>query len=626
MGFRPLLPLLALAAVLAPAAPAGAGTFEGRLEIRHSDDFAKRESSTRYALVRAGRRYRLVPTRTPAVAAGRRVVVRGRRTGNTIRGRVTPARAHAAYHTISLGARKTAVLLFNFTSDTREPWTPAQVRQRVFTDADSSNGFYKEQSYDQVELVGKLQPDGDVYGWHTIAASPSVCDVNVWTPQARSAATAAGADLSGYDHIIYVFPEQQSCGWAGLGELGASQSWINGDISVRVVAHELGHNMGLHHASSYSCTSAGAPVAISSSCTQSEYGDPFDVMGCCTSRHSHAWHLQKLGYIAASDVQTITTSGTYTVRSAISQSADVQLLRVSRAGTPLGGPGQYYYLELRTAGGVFDSFLSTNPVVQGVSIRAMGEPTPHPFIQTRLLDATPGSASGFLDAALPVGQTFSDGTISITTTAVDGPTATVEVSMADVLAPARPGNLRSVLTPGGARLSWDPSSDNIAVTGYKIYRDGVEIGSTPGIAYDVSAPAGSAHSYEVQAYDAAGNRSTRSTAHTVSVPAPPPAAPEPPPPSPPPAADVTAPVVRLARLPRTARARRAMVVTASALDEGGIARLELRIDGVRRRVVAASQLTYRWKLPHRGRRAHRIEVRAWDTSWNVGTTSARLKR
>ena len=90
-----------------------------------------------------------------------------------------------------------------------------------------------------------------------------------------------------------------------------TESWINGDLSVRVTGHELSHNLGLHHAGAWFCTGAsGQAVAISGSCRLSEYNDPFDVMGSRGSRHSHGWHLQRLGVLQASNVQTVTTSGT----------------------------------------------------------------------------------------------------------------------------------------------------------------------------------------------------------------------------------------------------------------------------------------------------------------------------
>lgn len=57
-------------------------------------------------------------------------------------------------------------------------------------------------------------------------------------------------------------------------------------------------------------------------------------------------------------------------------------------------------------------------------------------------------------------------------------------------------------------LSWTASIDNVGVTGYKIYRDGVEIGSTSETSYsDTGLAFNTFHCYTGKAYDAAGNMS-----------------------------------------------------------------------------------------------------------------------
>jgi Big-like domain-containing protein/gametolysin peptidase M11 len=446
---------VAIAAAALPAVPAEAApaVYRGKLEIRHSDYFAGGRAHTSYRLVRGRHRTRLVLKRAPHVPSGSAVVVRGRRSGSRIRGTLRPRGiAHAAR--VAAGPRKTAVVLINFTTDRSTPFSTDDARQVVFTAPTSVNAFYTDESYGAVSLVGELHSDGDVFGWYELDASGEGCPVETWASKARAAAAEDGFVRTNYDHVVYVFPEQSSCGgWTGLGEIPGGQSWINGSLSTRVIAHELGHNMGLHHASSLSCTSGGAPVTFSSTCTPDEYGDPFDVMGK-KLRHNNAWHMRQTGFMPAGNERTVSADGTYTLTSAIARGSGAQLLRV-----PRGDTGLYYDLELRSSGGVFEDYLSTDPAVQGVTVHL--DPDVEEITQSFLLDTTPGSSSGTADAALAAGRTFTDGDLSISVLSVSGTTAKVSVATApppDTTPPSAPPPEPTVPPPG------TPPADNTAPT------------------------------------------------------------------------------------------------------------------------------------------------------------------
>ena len=66
-------------------------------------------------------------------------------------------------------------------------------------------------------------------------------------------------------------------------------------------------------------------------------------------------------------------------------------------------------------------------------------------------------------------------------------------------------------------LSWTASTDNVAVTGYEVRRDGVLIGSPVGTTFnDTGRAASTTYSYTVLATDAAGNDSGTASAQATT--------------------------------------------------------------------------------------------------------------
>ncbi|MEV8034422.1 glycoside hydrolase family 6 protein [Streptomyces sp. NPDC086182] len=82
----------------------------------------------------------------------------------------------------------------------------------------------------------------------------------------------------------------------------------------------------------------------------------------------------------------------------------------------------------------------------------------------------------------------------------------------DTQAPTVPGGLAvSSTTSNSATLSWSASTDNTAVTGYDVYRDGTKVGSATTTSYtDSGLAASTTYAYTVKAKDAAGNVSASS--------------------------------------------------------------------------------------------------------------------
>jgi chitodextrinase len=108
--------------------------------------------------------------------------------------------------------------------------------------------------------------------------------------------------------------------------------------------------------------------------------------------------------------------------------------------------------------------------------------------QPSLVDATPNTAgaSAWNDAALAVGQSLTDPVsgITITTTAVTLGSATVSVTVPGAgTAPGAPPNVVATPVTGGADLTWSAATDDIGVTGYRVYRNGALLGTTAGLSF-----------------------------------------------------------------------------------------------------------------------------------------------
>lgn len=504
----------------------GSRAFEGRLVSRHGDTFSAVKPRFQYMLKRDdGTQLELEfgDERKPSASPGARVRVKGVRRGDqvavaadsieTVSGPTVPSAATAL-------TKKVAVVLVKF-SKKGPPYTPAYAEGIAFTNPDSVASYYAETSGGGVSLTG------DVFGWYTIPDTNATCSYGTWAASANTAAAAAGVDLSAYDNVVYAFPSTSACGWTGLAHMPGRSSWLNGSggMGLYTMAHELGHNFGTHHASSLSCTESGVRVSLSASstnCTASEYGDPFSIMGASTRWHTNV-ALGNFGWLQPANTLDVTSSGDYLLKPIESyDTAAVQSLRIARSSS------SYLTLELRQSGlSAFDVFSASDPVVNGVSVRVAAPYTTRS--QSKLVDATPSTAS-FWDGALAVGRTLVDPVTgaSITTLGVSPAGAMVRVDLdppddgggttpaPDSVAPTAPSALTATMSKGKkVALAWSPSSDNVGVSGYRIYRNGSQLTTTSGTSFTDTLSGKPSATYYVVAYDAAGNVSPPSASASI---------------------------------------------------------------------------------------------------------------
>ena len=135
------------------------------------------------------------------------------------------------------------------------------------------------------------------------------------------------------------------------------------------------------------------------------------------------------------------------------------------------------------------------------------------------------TTTSFQDTGLTAGTTYSytvaaydaAGNVSAQSTA---PSATTQAP--DTTPPSVPAGLSATaVSSTQINLSWTASTDNVGVTGYDVFRNGTQVGTTTTTSYqDTGLTAGTTYSYTVAAYDAAGNVSAQSTAASATTQAP----------------------------------------------------------------------------------------------------------
>ncbi|MFF2520690.1 discoidin domain-containing protein [Streptomyces liangshanensis] len=88
----------------------------------------------------------------------------------------------------------------------------------------------------------------------------------------------------------------------------------------------------------------------------------------------------------------------------------------------------------------------------------------------------------------------------------------------DTTAPSTPGGLRATgTTANSVSLAWNPSTDNVGVTGYRVYRGTQLVATVTGTTHtDSGLTPATPYSYTVRAVDAAGNASPAGTAVTAT--------------------------------------------------------------------------------------------------------------
>src|SRR5262249_2160224 len=130
--------------------------------------------------------------------------------------------------------------------------------------------------------------------------------------------------------------------------------------------------------------------------------------------------------------------------------------------------------------------------------------------------------AGYSDTGLLPSISYTYSVVAVDAAAnVSAPSTSVSVTtVSDTVPPSAPTGLAgSAASSNSISLTWIASSDNVAVTGYRILRNGQPIGTSTAVSYSDSGLAASTdYTYAVVALDAAGNASEPSASIVVTTP------------------------------------------------------------------------------------------------------------
>jgi uncharacterized repeat protein (TIGR01451 family) len=368
-----------------------------------------------------------------------------------------------------------------------------------------------------------------------------------------------------------------------------------------------------------------------------EYVAYHDVMGEWKSGHFHnnAPHKVDMGWIPDSSIQTVTTSGTYTIAPLETSTSAIQIIKIPKADT-----GQYYLLEYRQPIG-FDAQLP-GATVSGIGINVSGldasiiDPAIDWFITgAKLVDNTPGDYT-FNNQTLTDGNTFDDIANGIEITQLshnasgavvqinfvstscvkDNPTVTISplsqsgdvgetltytVEVKNNNSPACGANtfgLSSFLPPGFSAI-FTPASLNLASDSISIVQ--MEVTSDVGLTDSNNTFSAIATNSVDPTYFGSGSAS-----YVVFT-------------------DVTKPVVTIIKPDKRTKVKfNSIPVQATATDDVTVVKMELYINNVLTSQTNTNSLNYVWATQNIAKGKYTVLFKAYDTAGNVGQSSVEI--
>lgn len=369
-----------------------ASHFRGRIQTLAIDEIDKSTGKLRcrfvhYLSTEDGKRYQIEDKK--GVLRGVKPSWKMSIQGNLVENKVivedakpldVPAESEQLQDTI--GEQRTLVALLNSPDDLSQPFTIKDVEDEIINNPNSTDKFFRENSYEKVWL------NADFIDWQTLPHNSTDYSDNSFSLFDDTIDTLDPiVNFQDYERLIFIYTDTDrgfSCGLATLGK-GTLSSSGDGDFTASItyiseecmnsnkISHEFGHNLGFYHASSVA--SAGPyfipenllDLLSSFSAEYEEYGDRDDNMGGFNSYGSYGlghfstiWKSQAQ-WIDATQIQEADTSGEYIIDQVEISSTGIKALKIP-VGKDVNGQDFHYWLEYRKNLGSFDSTDEVNIV------------------------------------------------------------------------------------------------------------------------------------------------------------------------------------------------------------------------------------------------------------------------
>jgi hypothetical protein len=360
-------------------------------------------------------------------------------------------------------------------------WGPAP-----FTHAELERVAAETDAFFRTSSRGQFSMPGSVAGPIQLPRSTfDVCDATVLRDQAPA------STFTGYDRVAFVTPIVDACQF--FGEANPTEVYLNGRLFRSLAVHELGHTLGLAHASRWDCS--GVP------CRLEEYGSAFSAMGGGNGDFN-AYEKSKLGWLTG--LVRPRGNATHEIGSIEGPTTLPQALVVTTAASE-------FWIESR---GLTTPSFADGSSVQPAGMAVVAGPAPNAnvsaFPRDNLLLANPRGGTRFAYAA---GESFvRPGVFRVTVERHTRESASFRFQWLDRVAPTRPRVRVRARGGGRVRVTWTPSSERgSGIDAYRVVVDGRAVRSVDreaplfdeGITLRLSR---GRHRVGVLAVDRAGNR------------------------------------------------------------------------------------------------------------------------